>query len=166
MPKRKEQKYKDNHPVRKSEYSEDRECFMDGQGNYSYNAWVQQPNGLWELKPICTAMIGEDGVTAEITIALDDADCEDDRRNNQIRKHQDKVFELKRAAYETNPADENGDMRVDPWDKVSYQASQGTDILDQVFPEEKPVDARMEKLLELLAGLTEEQRNLVYDHVR
>ena len=165
MPKKKEQKYKDNHPVRKSEFDPERESFMDGQGNYTYNAWVQQPNGLWELKPICTAVIGEEGVTAEITIALDDADCEDDRRNNQIRKHRDKVFDGQCAAYDADPADENGDKRVDPWDKASYQAAQGTDILDQIFPEEKPADARMEKLLELMAGLTEEQRNLIYDHL-
>ena len=134
-------------------------------GYYTYSAWVQQPNGLWELKPICTAMIGEEGVTAEITIALDDADCDDDRRNNQIRKHRDKVFEDQCATYDADHSDENGDKRVDPWDKASYQAAQGTDILDQIFPEDKPTDARMEKLLELMSRLTEDQRDLLYDHL-
>ena len=165
MPKRKEQKYKDNRPVRKSEFDPEREAYMNKDGGYTYCQWVQQPNGLWELKPTCTVNIGEDEVTSEITIVLDDMDCEDDRANNMIRKTRDKRFEEQLAAYDADPADENGDKRIDPWDKASYQASQGTDILDQVFPEEKPVDARMEKLLELLAGLTEEQRNLVYDHL-
>lgn len=166
MPKKKEQKYNENNrPVRKSEFDPERECYMDGDGNYTYNTWIQQPNGLWELKPVYTAKIGEEDVTSEITIVLDDMDCADDRANNQIRKHRDKVFEEQRAAYDADPTDENGDKRVDPWDKVSYQASQGTDILDQILPEDKPTNARMEKLLELMAGLTDEQRNLIYDHL-
>ena len=73
MPKRKEQKFNENnHPVRKSEFDPEREAYMDKDGNYVYNTWVQQPNGLWELKPVCTAMIGEDDISAEITIVLDD----------------------------------------------------------------------------------------------
>jgi len=54
------------------------------------------------------------GGTAEITIALDDADCVVDRQNNQIRKHRDKVFDDQCAAYDANPADENGDKRIGP----------------------------------------------------
>ena len=165
MPKKKEQKYKDNRPVRKSEFDPEREAYMSKDGGYTYNQWVQQPNGLWELKPTCTVNIGEDEVSSEITIVLDDMDCEDDRANNMIRKTRDKKFEEQRAAYDADPADENGDKRIDPWDKASYQAAQGTDILDQIFPEDKPADARMEKLLELMAGLTEAQRDLIYDHM-
>lgn len=166
MPKKKEQKFNEkNRPVRKSEFDPEREAFMSKDGGYTYNQWVQQPNGLWELKPTCTINIGEDEVTSEVTIVLDDMDCADDRANNQIRKHRDKVFEEQRAAYEADPTDENGDKRVDPWDKASYQAMRGTDILDQIFPENKPTDTRMEKLLELMAGLTEEQRDLIYDHL-
>ena len=166
MPKRKEQKFnKNNHPVRKSEFDPEREAYLDKDGNYVYNTWVRQPSGLWELEPVCTAKIGEEDVSAEITIVLDDMDCGDDRANNMIRKNRDKVFDDLCAAYDANPADENGDKRVDPWDKASYQAAQGTDILDQIIPEDKPADARMEKLLELMAGLTEEQRNLVYNHL-
>lgn len=166
MPKKKEQKYNENNrPVRKSEFDPEREAYMSKDGGYTYCQWVQQPNGLWELKPTCTINIGADEVTSEITIVLDDMDCEVDRQNNLIRKHSDKVFEEKRATYDADPADENGDKRVDPWDKVSYQAAQGTDILDQIFPEDKPADARMEKLLELMAGLTDEQRDLIYDHL-
>ena len=166
MPKRKEQKFNENNrPVRKSEFDPEREAYMDKDGNYVYNTWVQQPNGLWELKPVCTAKIGEDDVSAEITIVLDDMDCGEDRANNQIRKHRDKVFEEQCAAYDEDPADESGDKRIDPWDKASYQAAQGANILDQIFPEDKPADARMEKLLELMAGLTAEQLDLIYDHL-
>ncbi len=166
MPKRKEQKFNaDNRPVRKSEFDPKRECYMDGDGNYTYNTWVQQPNGLWELKPVYTAKIGEKDVTSEITIVLDDMDCADDCANNQIRKHRDKVFDEQCVAYDADFSDENGDKRIDPWDKASYQAAQGTDILDQIFPVDKPSDARMERLLELMTGLTEEQRDLIYDYL-
>lgn len=166
MPKRKEQKYNENNrPVRKSEFDPEREAYMSEDGGYTYCQWVEVSKGKWELKPTCIVNIGENEVTSEITIVLDDMDCADDRQNNQIRKHRDKVFDDQCAAYDADPADENGDKRIDPWDKASYQAAQGTDILDQIFPEDKPVDARMEKLLELMDGLTEEQRNLIYDHL-
>lgn len=166
MPKKKEQKFiADNRPVRKAEFDPEREVYMSKDGGYTYCQWVQQPNGLWVLKPTCTVNIGENEVASEITIVLDDIDCEVDRQNNLIRKHGDKVFDTKCAAYDADFADENGDKCVDPWDKVSYQAAQGTDILDQIFPEGNPADARMEKLLEFMAKLTEEQRDLIYDHL-
>lgn len=165
MPKKKEQKYKNNRPVRKSEFDPEREAYMSKDGGYTYCQWVQQPNGLWVLKSTCTINIGENEVTSEITIVLDDMDREVDRQNNLIRKHGDKVFDAKCATYDADSADENSDKRVDPWDKVSYQAAQGTDILDQIFPEDKPADARMEKLLEFMARLAEEQRDLIYDRL-
>lgn len=166
MPKKKEQKFNENNrPVRKSEFDPEREAYMSKDGGYTYCQWVEVLKGKWELKPTCIVNIDEDSVTSEVTILLDDCDCEDDRHNNQIRKYRDKVFEEQCAAYDADPADENGDKRIDPWDKASYQAAQGTDILDQISPEDKPANARMEKLLELMAGLTEEQRDLIYDHL-
>ena len=165
MPKKKEQKYKNNRPVRKSEFDPEREAYMSKDGGYTYCQRVQQPNGLWVLKSTCTINIGENEVTSEITIVLDDMDREVDRQNNLIRKHGDKVFDAKCAIYDADSADENSDKRVDPWNKISYQAAQGTDILDQIFPEDKPADARMEKLLEFMARLAEEQRDLIYDRL-
>lgn len=165
MPKRKEQKFKDNHPVRKSEFDPEREAYMSKDGGYTYCQWMEVSTGKWELKPTCTVSIGEDEVTSEITIVLDDMDCEVDRQNNLIRKHRDKVFDEQCAAYDADSSDENGNKRVNPWDKASYQTAQGADILDQIFPEDKPADARMKKLLELLEELTKEQRDLIYDHL-
>lgn len=166
MPRRKEQRFNENRrPIRKSEFAPDRECYMDAQGNYTYNQWVQQSNGRWELVPVCTARIGEDGVTSDLTIVLDDMDCEEDRQNNLIRKHRDSAFEAQRAAYEADQADEDGDKRRDPWECVSRQAHEGTDLLDAIFPDEKPVDPRMAKLLELMDTLTNDQRELIYAHL-
>ena len=165
MPKRKEQRFTDGRPVRKSEFDPDRECYMDEKGNYVYRHWVQLPDGKWELQTLCTARIGEEGVSSDITIVLDDMDCDEDRQNNLIRKHRDGAFEKRRAAYEADQSDEGGDRRRDPWESVSYQAQQGTDMLDAIFPEGRPVDPRMTRLLELRAGLTQDQRDLIYAHL-
>lgn len=165
MPKRKEQRFTDGHPIRKSEFAPDRECYMDEKGNYVYRHWVQLPDGKWELQTLCTARIGEDGVSSDITIVLDDMDCDEDRQNNLIRKHRDGAFEKRRAAYEADQSDEGGDRRRDPWENVSYQAQQCTDMFDAIFPEGRPVDPRMTRLLELMAGLTQDQRDLIYDHL-
>lgn len=73
MPKKKEQKFNaDNHPVRKAEFDPEREAYMSKDGGYICCQRVQQPNGLWVLKPTCTVNIGENEVASEITIVLDD----------------------------------------------------------------------------------------------
>ena len=166
MPKRKIQEFDSKgRPVRKSEFSEEREAYMDKNGDYVYCQWIPVGEGCWELRPTCSVKIGEDGVTSDITIILDDLDCEEDRQNNRSRKIRDKVFEEKCASYEKNPIDEKGDKKADPWEKEIYKATQGTSILDQFFPEKKSADPRMDKLLELMDELTEDQRNLIFDHL-
>ena len=166
MPKRKIQEFDSKgRPVRKSEFSEDREAYMNKEGGYTYCQWVLDGKGNWVLKPTCTVNIGEDGVTSDVTIILDDLDCEEDRQNNRNRKIRDKVFEEKCAAYEANPIDEKGNKKADPWEKAIYRATQGTSILDEIYPDDSPADARMEKMREFMAELTEDQRNLIYDHL-
>ena len=66
MPRKKEQRFIDNRPVRKSEYSADRESYMDGQGNYVYRQWQQTSSGKWELVPVCTIPVGENGENADM----------------------------------------------------------------------------------------------------
>lgn len=165
MPKKKEQRFtKDNRPIRKSEYDPERECFMDDEGNYTYYQWKQQPNGQWLLVSVCTARIGEDGVTSDLTIVLDDMDCDVDRQNNRERKHRDHVFDQQVEDYEEDPDGED-DLKAGPWDRAAYLAQQGKDILDEIYPEKPPQDPRMARLLELMDSLTEDQRNLIYAHL-
>ena len=152
-------------PVRRSEYSPEREACMDEDGNYTYCQWVRNGNGGWELKSTCTVRIGEEGVTSELVFALNDLDREDDRRDERTRRHRDKVFEARCAAYEADSLGPNGEKLVDPWEKVSYRASGERDLLDELLSSEKPADARMAKLLELMDGLTDDQLNLIYDHL-
>lgn len=166
MPKKKNQEFNsDGHPVRKSEFDENREAYMTKDGGYTYCQWFPVGKDRWELRPTCTVHIGEDEVTADVTNLLDDMDCEDDRRNNQIRKHRDKIFDEKCADYDAAPTSESGNKKTDPWEKASYDLSRGKDLADQFYPDDTPIDPRMEKLMELMDELTEDQRDLIYAHL-
>lgn len=167
MPKYKEQKFNENGtPVRKSEYSEDRECFMDGNGNYVYNSWVRQPNGKYRLEPVCIAKIGEEGVTAEYTILLDDMDCEDDRKNEAIRKNRDGAYEAAVTAYENDCLDDDGDKKVHPLDKATFKTNQCRDLADLLYGDKPAEDPRILQLRVFMDKLlTVDQWNLFYDHL-
>lgn len=167
MPKYKEQKFNENGtPVRKSEYSEDRECFMDGNGNYVYNSWVRQPNGKYRLEPVCIAKIGEEGVSAEYTILLDDMDCEDDRKNEAIRKNRDGSYEAAVTDYENDCLDDDGDKKVHPLDKATFKARQFNDLGDLLYGDKAPEDPRIAQLREFMDKLmTEDQWDLFYEHL-
>ena len=87
MPKRKELKFnKNNRPVRKSEFDPEREAYMSEDGGYTYCQWVEVSKGKWELKPTCIVNIGENEVTSEITIVLDDMDCADSSRTSCLQQ--------------------------------------------------------------------------------
>lgn len=167
MPKYKEQKFNENGtPVRKSEYSEDRECYMDQDGNYIYNTWIKQPNGKYRLEPVCIAKIGEEGVTAEYTILLDDMDCGDDRKNEAIRKNRDGSYDAAVADYECDCLNEDGDKKIHPMDKAAFNAGQTRDLGDLLYGDKPSEDPRIVQLRELMEKLlTEDQWNLFYDHL-
>lgn len=168
MPKRKEQQFNGNRPVRKSEYAPGRECHMDKRGNYVYSQWVEDGKDNWVLKPVCVIPVADNGANAEWTIMLDDMDCEEDRQNNLIRKHRDPRFEDAQSRYNSEESDDDGDLVADPWDAVSYSMHQGQDITDLIEPDEETgPDERplMTRLLAAMAKLTPAQRDLIYDHL-
>ncbi len=167
MPKRKIQEFDSNgRPIRKSEYSEERECYMGQDGNYIYNAWIKQTNGRYRLEPVCIAKIGEEDVTAEYTILLDDMDCEDDRKNEAVRKNRDGAYDAAVADYENAPLDDDGDRKVHPLDKATFTARQFNDLSDLLYGDKPPEDPRIVQLREFMDKLlTEDQWNLFYDHL-
>ena len=159
MPKKIERRYDENgNPIRMSEFARDRECYMTTSGGYTYRQWQKDGKGDWQLITVCTVPISEDGASAEVTIALDDADCAVDRQENRIRKERDGSFELRRADYEST--NEDSDQKTDPWDKVAYDQWRR----EQDEPEDSD-DDRMPRLLELLDTLTDEQRELIRLHL-
>ena len=168
MPRRKEQRFNENRPVRKSEYTPDRECRMDKRGNYVYSQWVEDGKGNWALKPICVIPVDNAGANAEWTIMLDDMDCEEDRQNNLIRKHRDPRFEDAQSRYNSEESDDDGDLVADPWDAVAYGMQQGQDITDLIEPEEEAGPEErplMKRLLAAMDKLTPAQRDLIYNHL-
>ena len=164
MPKVRKRKFVNGRPVRMSRFDEDRICYMDPRGNYVYKKWIEDENGTLQLITADIVKIGKKGISAKFTIFLDDMDVEEDRQNDRLQDWQDLIFAKKLAEYETHPGQSYEHDDFDPWEKVSWLASQGTDILDQILPDEKPVDPRVEKLQELLDTLTEEQRDLICDY--
>ena len=167
MPRRKEQRFTDGHrPVRKSEYAPDRECYMDSDGNYIYSTWVRQPNGQYHLEPVCIARIGEEGVTAEYTILLDDMDCDDDRRNEAVRKNRDVVYDTAVADYEKDCQNGDGDKKIHPMDKAKFKTNLDCGLEDLLYGDKPPEDPRIVQLREIMHELlTEDQWNLFFDHL-
>ena len=159
MPRKKEQRFIDNHPVRKSEYSADRESYMDEHGNYVYCQWQQVGNGKWELVPVCTIPVGEDGENAEWTILLDDMDCEEDRQNDAIRRNTDTGFQAAQSRHEADGG------AADPWETEAFKRQQGKNLLDEIMPEAKPDDPQMTALLAAMDKLTDRQRDMIYQHL-
>ncbi len=139
---------------------------MDGNGNYVYNSWVRQPNGKYRLEPVCIAKIGEEGVTAEYTILLDDMDCEDDRKAEATRKNRDGTYDAAVADYEKDSQDDDGDKKVQPMDKATFKTSQFRDLGDYLYGDRLTEDPRICQLRELMDKLlTEDQWNHFYDHL-
>ena len=167
MPKYKEQRFtEEGNPIRKSEFDENRECFMDGNGNYVYNSWVRQANGKYRLEPVCIAKIGEEGVTAEYTILLDDLDCEDDRKNEAVRKNRDSAYDAAVSNYENDCLNEDGDKKIHPLDRATFKTGQYRDLADLLYGDESVEDPRIAQLRVFMEKLlNEDQWNLFYDHL-
>ena len=55
-----------------------------------------------------------------------------------------------------------GEDETNPWDEIEDTKS---DPFTLLFPEDAPLDEKVQKILEFMEGLTEAQRDLVYDHL-
>lgn len=86
----------------------------------------------------------------------DDEDVEQD----EYERHTDKVFSDRLARYERSG--KSGEDVVNPWDEIEDIKS---DPFTLLFPEDAPMDEKVAAILEFMEGLTEAQRDLVYDHL-
>ena len=71
-----------------------------------------------------------------------------------------KVFSDRLARYERSG--KSGEDVVNPWDEIEDIKS---DPFTLLFPEDAPMDEKVAAILEFMEGLTEAQRDLVYDHL-
>lgn len=150
--------------TRTSAYREDRKNYLTEDG-YTYYRWDE------ELKKEVPVHIGlgeeytdPDGkvrtIDREILILLDSIDHAEDVEQDEHERHMDKVFSEKVARYERSG--KSGEDVANPWDEIP---AKGSDPFVLLFAEDAPMDEKVATILEFMEGLTEAQRNLVYDHL-
>lgn len=150
--------------TRTSAFRKDRKNYLTQDG-YTYCRWDE------ELKKEVPVHIGlgeeytdPDGtvrtIDREILIMVDSIDHAEDVEQDEYEHHTDKVFTDKVARYERSA--KSGEDVANPWDEIPAEDS---DPFTLLFPEDAPMDEKVQKILEFMEGLTEAQRNLVYDHL-
>ena len=87
-------------------------------------------------------------------------DHDEDVEQDEYERHTDKVFSDRLARYERSG--KSGEDVVNPWDEIEDIKS---DPFTLLFPEDAPMDEKVAAILEFMEGLTEAQRDLVYDHL-
>lgn len=150
--------------TRTSVYREDRKNYLTDSG-YTYYRWDEE---LKKEVPVHISIGDEfqnaDGTTGtidrEILILLDSIDHDEDVKQDEYERHTDKVFSNKLACYERSG--KSGEDVANPWDEIKDTKS---DPFTLLFPENAPMDEKVAAILEFMEGLTEAQRDLVYDHL-
>lgn len=136
--------------TRTSAFREDRKNYLTEDG-YTYWRWDE------DLKKEVPVHIGlgeeytdPDGtvrtIDREILIMVDSIDHDEDVEQDEYERHTDK----------------SGEDVVNPWDEIEDIKS---DPFTLLFPEDAPMDEKVAAILEFMEGLTEAQRDLVYDHL-
>ena len=150
--------------TRTSAFREDRKNYLTEDG-YTYWRWDE------DLKKEVPVHIGlgeeytdPDGtvrtIDREILIMVDSIDHDEDVEQDEYERHTDKVFSDRLARYERSG--KSGEDVVNPWDEIEDIKS---DPFTLLFPEDAPMDEKVAAILEFMEGLTEAQRDLVYDHL-
>ena len=150
--------------TRTSAFREDRKNYLTEDG-YTYWRWDE------DLKKEVPVHIGlgeeytdPDGkvrtIDHEILILLDSIDHAEDVEQDEYERHTDKVFSDRLARYERSG--KSGEDVPNPWDEIEDTKS---DPFTLLFPKDAPMDEKVQKILEFMEGLTETQRDLVYDHL-
>lgn len=150
--------------TRTSAYREDHKNYLTDNG-YTYYRWNEE---LKKEVPVHISLGEEytnpDGTTGtidrEILILLDSIDHDEDVKQDEYERHSDKVFSDRLARYERSG--KSSEDAANPWDEIEDIKS---DPFTLLFPEGAPMDEKVQKILEFMNGLTEAQRDLVYDHL-
>lgn len=165
MPKYKEQKFtEDGRPIRKSDFRENRDCYMDTNGDYVYTTEMRE-GGKWVRKEV--ARIPFDTMKGDTTwtIYLDDVDCEEDRSDDRYNTLVDPAFRAKQARFNAEETDTEGDEYPDPMDEVVFDMQKGKDVFETLYGDPEPENPMDVKVDDVMEKLTEDQRNMIYDHV-
>ena len=150
--------------TRTSAYREDRKNYLTDNG-YTYYRWDED---LKKEVPVNIALGDEfqnaDGTTGtidrEILILLDSIDHDEDVKQDEYERHSDKVFSDRLSRYERSG--KSGEDTANPWYEVEDTKS---DPFTLLFSEDAPIDEKVKEILAFMEGLTEAQRDLIYDHL-
>ena len=139
--------------TRTSAFREDRKNYLDENG-YTYWRWDED---LKKEVPVHIGL-GEEYTDPDGTVRTIDHD--EDTFQEAYERHTDKVFSDRLARYERSG--KSGEDVANPWDEIEDTKS---DPFTLLFSEDAPVDEKVQKILEFMEGLTEAQRDLVYEHL-
>ena len=145
--------------TRTSAFRENRRNYLTEDG-YTYWRWDE---GLKKEVPVHIGLGEEytdpDGtvrtIDREILIMVDSIDHDEDVEQDEYERHTDKVFSDRLTRYERSG--KSGEDVANPWDE--------SDPFTLLFQEDAPMDEKVAAILEFMEGLTEAQRDLVYDHL-
>ena len=151
---------------KKSKFDQNRTAFVDPKtGDYVFNEWENQgtdKHPRWVLREVAR-IPAEMGKWVKL---LDEDDAAVDLQNRYEEEHRDYTTENKKQA---NQAMEDDDSVADdgqsgnPMEDIPDRNAEPEKVL---FPEEEATDPRIERIEQTkVTRLTEEQRNLYYDHV-
>jgi hypothetical protein len=145
---------------KKSHFNDSRDSYVDESGNYVYTRWVKRDNGKWEREVIATIPFTDENRDVIILLDQNDHDCDLQERYNEENADYRIRNQRNNAHGDSEDAD---DFDSDPIESIS---DTNADILSQLYPDEQPVDPKVQEMEEFVrTELTEEQQDLFFGHM-
>lgn len=132
--------------------------YLDTDGSYVIFRDVKRGN-RWEKEIVARITPNDYPNGKEIIHALCDMDYYEDCQEEDIHNHLDKVFQKKLAKFEQ---DGENTQFTDPWEEVPY-AIFNEDIVEQAFPEERPINYLVTKAEAFIETLEPQQKDLFFE---
>ena len=141
---------------RKSHFNNNRDSYVDDQGNYVYTQWVKRDNGKWEREVVATIPFTDE--TRDIIIYLDADDHDFDLDERYEEENADYGFRNK--CKKAKKQDDDMEFDVDPIEEIPDPTAVTSD------EEPVPEDPMITKIAEFIrTELTEEQQSLLFGHL-
>lgn len=140
-------------PRRTSHRSAHRKNYMASDGRYVYYRWDEETQK--EIPVYLTP--GEDGVTTEWVIMLDECDHDEDLKERYDMEHKDYHFENARTVQTDDGSGESVDAVT-----IEDLPDPDADLLNILFPDRNNESPQITKLRQCMEKLTPAQRELVY----
>lgn len=103
--------------------------------------------------------VGNDGLTEELTMFLDELDHDADLNDRYETELHDPLFDAKANSYRADP---NAEDAVDPWDTLADKSGNPEDVLFAKPELENPQAAQVRRVID--EDCTEAQQKLFFEH--